>query len=106
MQLCEWEVGWVLGVVRVCSLPRWERSSLAGEALEFGTVQVLAGTGGSTVQVLVGEQGVPTDGGIRISRTSHHLPCGNGHWFQEEERTGAGTSVLTGSCSVRFAVAQ
>ena len=106
MQLCKWEVEWVLGVVRVCSLPRWERSSLACEALEFGTVQVLAGTGGSTVQVLVGEQGVPTDGGIRISRTSHRLPCGNGHWFQEEERTGAGTSVLAGSCSVRFAVAQ
>jgi hypothetical protein len=90
----------------VCSLPRWERSSLAGVALEFGTVQVLAGTGGSTMEVLVGEQAVPMVGGIRISRTSHRLPCGHGHWFQDEQRTEAGTCVLAGSCSDRSAVAR
>jgi hypothetical protein len=90
----------------VCSLPRWERSSLAGGALEFGTAQALAGTGGSVVQVLVGEQAVPMVGGIRTSQTSHRLPCGRGHWFQQEQRTEAGRRVMTGSCSGRSAVAQ
>jgi hypothetical protein len=106
VQLCEWEVEWVLGVVRVCSLPRWERSSLAGGALEFGTVQALAGTGESTVQVLVGEQAVPMVGGIQTLRTSRRSPCGHGHWFREEQRTEAGTCVLAGSCSGRSAVAR
>jgi hypothetical protein len=98
----------------VYSSPRWERSSLAGEALEFGTVRALADTGGScTVRVLAGEQAAPTGcgglmvGGIRLSRTSQHLPCGHGHWLQEaEQRIGADMWVLAGSCSGRFAVAQ
>jgi len=91
--------------VRVYSLPRWERSSLAGEALEFGTVRALADTGGScTVRVLAGEQVAPTGcgglmaGGIRLSRTNQRLPCGHDHWLQEaEQRTEADTWVLAGS---------
>jgi len=100
-------------VVHEYSLPRWERSSLADGALEFGTVRVLAGTGGRCkVRVLAGEQASPTNcdglkvGGIRISQTSHRLPCGHGRWVQEEQRTAAGMWVLAGSCSGRFAAAQ
>jgi hypothetical protein len=97
----------------VYSLPRWERSNLAGEALEFGTARALADTGGScTVRVPAGAQAAPTGcgelmaGGIRLSRTSRRLPCGHDHWLQEaeaEQRTEADMWVLAGS-SGRFAV--
>jgi hypothetical protein len=45
----------------VYSLPRLERSSLAGEALEFGMARVFADTGGScTARALAEGQTAPT----------------------------------------------
>jgi len=74
---------------------------------------VLAGRGGRCkVRVLAGEQaartgcGEPRAGGIRVSQTSRRLPCGHGHWFREEQRTGTDMQVQTGSCIGHFAVAQ
>lgn len=101
-------------MVRACSLPRLERSSLAGEVLGFGTVRVLAGMG---VECMVlgpaGEQKAPIGcgglmvGGIRLSQTSRRWACGHGHWSLEVERhIEADMWVLAGSCSDRFAVAQ